>query len=125
MPAVGRRERMGVAARRAAARERGRKRIRTRGGGGVVGSFFAKRQRAGKCKMITKSEFRLLGIGIFWNVGGFVKEKTDGIAVTEGPPGTRNGIMNDLKAVLAKKKKNTQRWRFAGRRMDAIGRTRI
>jgi hypothetical protein len=75
--------------------------------------------------MTTKSEFRLLGIGIFWNVGGFVKEKTDGIAVTEGPPGTRNGIMNDLKAVLAKKKKNTQRWRFAGRRMDAIGRTRI
>jgi hypothetical protein len=35
---------------------------------------------------------------------GFCERKTDGIAVTEGPPGTRNGIMNDLKAVLAKKK---------------------
>jgi hypothetical protein len=41
----------------------------------------------------------------WWNIlerRGFCERKTDSIAVAEGPPGTRNGIMNYLKGVLAK-----------------------
>jgi hypothetical protein len=43
-------------------------------GGRAAGGSLRNGRRAAKCKNATKSEFRLLGSGIFWNAGVLQKK---------------------------------------------------